>query len=117
MDTFYYEYRDYTPVYEYLLGMGTFSLCIMATDVTSKSVFAIKQNKLQDEKKVDYIRRECKIMASLPHNDHVIRFLGAVLDYYPDESYSICRLMMEVAESKQILLLKNTNIVHHFCRW
>ena len=62
-------------------------------------MFAIKQNMNENYK---LIENECRILSRLNESDHIIKFLGAVIDEgeLPTQPPLVCKMMMELAESK-----------------
>ena len=61
---------------------------------------AIKQNKNESYKSIE---DECQVLSRLPDNDHVIRFLGAVIDEreLATQPPLVFKMMMELAESEE----------------
>ena len=102
-DGFYYKIRDYNLNETDLLGSGGFGSCLWAQDLTTEKMFAIKQNKNESFKSIE---DECLVLSHLAENDHIIRFLGAVVDEreLPTQPPLVCKMMMELAESKSLLL-------------
>ena len=98
-DGFYYKIRDYNLNETDLLGSGEFGSVLWAQDLTTEKMFAIKQNKYACFKSIEY---ECLILSHLAENDHIVRFLGAVIDEreLPTQPPLVCKMMMELAESK-----------------
>ena len=83
-----------------LLGSGGFGSCLCAQDLTTEKLFAIKQNKNESYKSIE---DECQVLSRLPDNDHVIRFLGAVIDEreLATQPPLVFKMMMELAESEE----------------
>ena len=88
-----------------LLGSGEFGSCLWAQDNTTAKMFAIKQNK--NESFFKSMEDECHVLSRLEH-DHIVKFLGAIIEERdsPAESHLVCKMMMELAESKIIFLLR-----------
>ena len=84
-----------------LLGAGGFGSCMCAQDNTTNKMFAVKQNKNES---YSSIRDECFVLSRLPEHDHIIQFLGAVLDErdLPTQPPLICKMMIELAESELV---------------
>ena len=97
-DGFYYKIRDYNVNETDLIGSGAFSSCVFAQDNTTGMYFTIKQNK---NKSFKSIKDECLVLSCLAENDHIVRFLGAVVDEreLPTQPPLVCKMMMELAES------------------
>ena len=72
-------------------------------------MFAIKQNKNES---FTSIEDECHVLSRLSDNEYIIKFLGAVIDEgeLPTQPPLVCKMMMELAESKY--LLTNGVIMH-----
>ena len=72
-----------------------------AQDNSTEKLFAIKQNNKTCFKS---IRDECHVLSRLKEHDHVIRFLGAVLDEMESatQPFQVCKMMMELADSKSL---------------
>ena len=102
-DGFYYEIRDYNLNETDLLGSGGFGSCLCAQDLTTEYMFAIKLNKIESYKS---ILDECRILSHLSESDHIIKFLGAVIDEgeLPTQPPLVCKMMMELAESKNMAI-------------
>ena len=99
-DGFYYKIRDYKLNETDLLGPGEFGSVLWAQDLTTEKMFAIKQNK--NESSFKSIEDECHVLSRLSNNDYIIKFLGAVVDEgeLPTQPPLVCKMMMELAESK-----------------
>ena len=69
-------------------------------------MFAIKQNKNESFKSIE---DECHVLSRLAENDYIIKFLGAVIDEgeLPTQPPLVCKMMMELAESKSLLINDN----------
>ena len=67
-------------------------------------MFAIKKNETESFKSIE---NECHVLSCLEH-DHIIKFLGAVIEENesPTESRLVYKMMMELPERKIIFLLK-----------
>ena len=107
-DGFYYKIRDYNLNETDLLGSGGFGSCLWAQDLTTEKMFAIKQNKNESFKSIE---DECHVLSRLSNNDYIIKFLGAVVDEgeLPTQPPLVCKMMMELAESKSLLINDNYN--------
>ena len=100
-DYHYYWHRDYNAR-NIPLAEGAFGAIYPAEDLTSKHLFAIRQNNRDEEDIITSISREAVMLAHLGPHSNVIQMYGAVLDtqellFHPTR---ICKLMMELAERK-----------------
>ena len=101
-DSFYYQHRDYYLNDVNKLGEGGFGTCVVGKDNTTEKLFAMKRNNKSDESIIDSIRSECFVLSRLSHHNHVIQFLGAVIDQEDNNVYlpRVCKMFMELADSK-----------------
>ena len=78
-------------------------------------MFAIKQNKKDELERFKSIEDECRILSCLAENNHIVKFLGAVIDEVTTEQSTqplrLCKMMMELAESIAFPACKNASIV------
>jgi hypothetical protein len=81
-----------------LIGSGGFGSVLWGEDLTTKKKFAIKQNRNECFKSIE---DDCHVLSCLAENDHIIKFLGAVIDEVeqPTQPRRMCKMMMELAES------------------
>ena len=77
-------------------------------------MFAIKQNKNVSFKSIE---DECHVLSRLADNDYIIKFLGAVIDEgeLPTQPPLVCKMMMELAESKSLLIITTQRPVESQC--
>ena len=97
-----------------LLGSGGFGSCLWAQDLTTEKMFAIKQNKNVSFKSIE---DECHVLSRLADNDYIIKFLGAVIDEgeLPTQPPLVCKMMMEPAESRSLLIITTQRPVESQC--
>ena len=75
-------------------------------------MFAIKQNKNDNSNSIE---DECRILSHLDENDHIVKFLGAIIEEVTTEQSTqplrLCKMMMVLAESITFPARKNASIV------
>lgn len=103
-DGYYYQDRDYYINDVESLGSGGFGTCMYGKDNSTEQPFALKRNKEMSESIIDSMRTECFVLSRLKPHDHVIRFLGAVIDEEENNVMlpKVCKMFLELADCELI---------------
>ena len=101
-DGYYHNGRNYI---QELLKKRRFSKILACQDLTLQTVFILKSNNQCTDEMVVSMKRECAILHDIGDHEHIIQFLGAVMDVEIaacDIPRREVKMMMELADSEQI---------------